>query len=254
MNKKQSIEDVFSEIRASLDTPEDQSILKRIDFERLLKMSLEEIVDRFDTHQVRVLSDLHIAGKTGADLLVQIDDYEVRIEILEQLSKDEKISGNQLEVYKRVFEENPSTQFLILTWVSDDITSIVFSLQDILTLEEEPDEFDKLLSNSKPLSENLENIIVSQLKNWDTEISFMGDKKKQSVDLKKKEFQDNLPNSINHQINKQYRNPEKIEAVSTYSVREESNLIKDALNIALSGESAESISKIFSRIKKGGKK
>src|SRR5271157_5077653 len=135
-SKPASFEEFFSEISASLREGSGEASLRRINTERVLKLVLDDIVEQRHDVQIRVLNDHRISGSVGADILMQIDDYDIRLEILDTPDNTCRLTRDQIIRFKEIFEENPSTETLVLTWTTYDLLSIQLSLSliDQMTL------------------------------------------------------------------------------------------------------------------------
>jgi hypothetical protein len=78
-----SINDFLSELRASLSQADGDAALRRINAERLLQLVADEFIDAFPADRIRVLPDSRLVGESGADILLQIDDYDIRLELFD---------------------------------------------------------------------------------------------------------------------------------------------------------------------------
>jgi hypothetical protein len=97
MNENQdSIDGFISEISASLSQPDQQAFLRRVNAERLLILVINELIDEHQAERIRILPDHRLAGNVGADFLLQVDDYDLRLELLDA-SNDQL----QLEYYRQ---------------------------------------------------------------------------------------------------------------------------------------------------------
>ena len=73
-----SFDNYLAEISKSLTGSSGEETLRRINAERILKIFSEDIVQDYPELHIRFLTDNRIAGQSGADLLMQVDDYEIR--------------------------------------------------------------------------------------------------------------------------------------------------------------------------------
>jgi hypothetical protein len=104
--KSESFEEFLSEISASLKEGSGEASLRRINTERVLKLVLDDIVEQRHDVQIRVLNDHRISGDIGADILIQIDDYDIRLEILDTSDNNCRLNKEQIIRFRKIFEEN----------------------------------------------------------------------------------------------------------------------------------------------------
>ena len=78
-----SLDGFLTEFKATLSQPSGAAVLRRINAERLLSLIAEEFVASHEAERIRILPDNRVAGPSGSDFLLQIDDYDIRIEFLD---------------------------------------------------------------------------------------------------------------------------------------------------------------------------
>ena len=133
------VDEFLFELKASLSEASGEAILRRINAERLLRILAEEFVETHQAERVRVLPDSRLVGESEADLLLQIDDYDIRLQLLDAPENEPVLSIDQLGEFLDLMENNPSTISLILVWMTDDLLSIPLRVSEIQLVREDID-------------------------------------------------------------------------------------------------------------------
>lgn len=123
MTEGRFVDEFLSELKASLTEPSGAAVLRRIDAERLLRLLVEEFLEIQGNKHVRVLPDSRLVEEDGnlvADFLFQIDDYDVRVELLDAPNGKPVLALDQVKQFRQLLEDNPNTTALIVTWSTDD--------------------------------------------------------------------------------------------------------------------------------------
>src|SRR5438552_3110257 len=115
-----SFNNFVSEFKQSLAQPAGEAILRRINTERLLQLVADELIENHEAQRIRILPDARMAGEAGADFLLQIDDYDVRLELLDSNDGKASLSQDKLISALQLLEDNPSTAALVFVWTTDD--------------------------------------------------------------------------------------------------------------------------------------
>ena len=267
--KPASFDDFLSEISASLTEDSGEASLRRINTERVLKLVLDDIVEQRHDVQIRVLNDHRISGDIGADILMQIDDYDIRLEILDTADDSCRLSKDQVTRFKEIFEENPSTETLVLTWTTNDLKSIqlTLSLIDQMTLDKLGpvilDNIDSVIFNnsdlfeftkkSRPLVEVINEILESRIKIWGKILAVPQEKEGATTDIRKL-FEGHFRTCLEEERSRSFKLDERKAAAATLSEKEATDLFNGILDKTLTGEATEIVVKRLSQLpKRGGK-
>jgi hypothetical protein len=268
-SKPASFDDFLSEISASLKEDSGEGSLRRINTERVLKLVLDDIVEQRHDVQIRVLNDHRISGDIGADILMQIDDYDIRLEILDTADDSCRLSKDQMTRFKEIFEENPSTETLILTWTTNDLKSIqlTLSLIDQMTLGQLDsvtlDNIDSVISSNsdvfdftqktRSLVEVINEILESRIKVWGKILAVPQEKGRTTTDIRML-FKGHFQTCLEEERSRSFKLEERKAAAVTLSEKEATELLNGILDKALTGEESEIMAKRLSQLpKRGGK-
>ncbi len=239
MNEKipVSLDEFLSEISASLSSTSGEAALRRINTERVLRLTLEEIVSQRHDLQIRILSDSRLAGQLGADILMQIDDYEIRLALIDAPSNQINLTTRQLETFWTLFEENPSTEAIILTWTTEELLSQKLSLNTIDYLRDNPTHISAYLKKVKSLPDVIEEILDMHMRVWETASISSNNIPKSLIDIRQI-FEKHLSKELKNEQKKSFRNKERKDAARYLDLIEdqESNIIINVLNDALRGQ------------------
>ena len=246
-----SFEDFLAEISASLTSNTGEAALRRINTERVLKLVLEDIVQQRHDLQIRVLTDRRIAGQAGADILIQIDDYEIRLNLIDATPDKQLLTSTELEQMRNIFEENPSTEALVITWTIEDLPSIQITLKDLEGLMADPDQIATLIRGAIPLAQVIYRILDSQIKVWETFQLSVKPSDQSTTDIRRL-FERHLKKALSLERERSYRNQERKIAAETMPEERETNLINKVLDEAMKGSKSEALSKQLARLSKGG--
>lgn len=248
-----SFDDFLTEMSASLKSPSGEAALRRINAERVLKLVLDEIVEQRHDLQIRVLSDNRISGEPGADILMQVDDYEIRVELIDAPNLIPNLDVDKLRAYKQIFEENPSTEALIITWTSDDLLSQKLSLMTIDHLIENRELIKGFLQKAKPLSDVVQEILTIQMRVWKDIPSLTKKETNISTDVNSifaKYFEIEIKAEREHS----FINEEKKLAVKQFPEKQEMKVVNNVLQDALKEYSTEDLASNLAQLPRRGAK
>lgn len=270
MNKEsRSFEDFLSEISASLTGDSGEVSLRRINTERVLKLVLDDIVEQRHDVQIRVLHDSRIAGESGADILMQIDDYDIRLEIIDTPDNVCRLTKDQLINCREIFEENPSTETLILTWTTSELLSIQITLGlidqiklrslDQLSVDGgnqdqlETDPLLELPENVRPLTEVINSILESRVKVWEKILVKPEESRRSSTNIRRL-FESHLLQCLSEERSRSFKIEERKAAAENLSEQDVKEFMGPILDQALNAEKTENIAKLLAQLpKRGGK-
>lgn len=244
-----SFDDYLAEISASLLGTSGEAALKRINSERMISLAFEEIVQYYPESHIRFLTDNRIAGQSGADMLMQIDDYEIRIELVDTTNEKPEIKPEQLENFKKIFIDNPSTEALVIVWTTDDLCSLQLTLSDIDRFTMNPNLMTKYMSKGEPFTETIKDILAKFLKVWETQgfsTEYSGGKK---LNIQNK-FNNYLERNLAVERGRRFTKEEKKLAVKQISEKNEIDKIQSVLTYALQGSKSDSLTSQLIKLSK----
>jgi hypothetical protein len=247
------LNNLISELSASLSQPGSEAFLRRINAERLLRLSVDEIIEQHQASSIRILPDRRIAGKSGADFLLQVDDYDLRLVLLDAPEERPALDLSLLNDCMALLEDNPSTVALILIWTTDDLLSIPVSIARLRYLLQTPHKVNDLLKRAKPFTETVSELIHKQTKLWDVGLEQIPHSTAQSVDLYRL-FSEEIGKAIDMETRRSYRNDERLLAARNFPYEQEKKLILTLLQEALQGASAKELEARLLRVSKRGMK
>lgn len=254
MNKKPpSFEEFFSEISASLHEESGEASLRRINTERILKLVLDDIVAQRHDLQIRVLNDRRISGDIGADILMQIDDYDIRVEILDTPDSLMSLYRDQVIRFQSIFEDNPSTEILVITWTTQDLHSIYLTLNQIDQLSTHPDQIISLVQTAKPLASVINEILENRIKVWGKMLTAPQEKGTSVSDIRKL-FEDHFRTCLEEERNHSFILDERKKAAVSLSEKDAVMLLMDVLDQALNGEDMEKLAQRLSHVPQRSRK
>ena len=220
MNENNTLDGFTSEFLASLSQDSQDSMMRRVNAERLVRLYAENLIEQHQAESIRILPDQRLTGDTIADFLVQIDDYDFRLVMLD--AQDGKLALNDqvLSTWVNLLEENPSTVMIIAVWTTDELLALPFTMVRLQALLNFPKEIEGTLRKAAPLDQVITEMIESQTKIWEID-----DDLTRKSDAKGKEvleiFSDQISQAIDREANRHYRNKERSEAARLYPYKPE---------------------------------
>ncbi len=231
------MESLLTELKASLSQPSGEAVLRRINAERLLRLLAGEFIEAHQAERIRVLPDSRVAGEAGADFLLQIDDYDLRLQFLDAPAGALALDAKQLPAFLSLLEDNPSTTALILTWTTEDLLSVCLSVARVRHLMDHPDRLTALLKAAKPLPEALRALVAQQVKLWEIGLDTAAPPPAQGADMRHV-FEEAISRAIEAERGRSYRSVERKAAAQSFPADEEKRLILSVLGEALGGAKA----------------
>jgi len=252
-NVDPTVDAFLTELKASLSEPSGDAMLRRINAERLLRLLADEFIEAHQAERIRILPDNRVAGEPGADFLLQIDDYDIRLQFLDAPQGVPALDAAQLPEFLSLLQDNPSTVALILVWTSDDLLSIPLSVVRIWFLLEHPEGLAVLLRKAQPLPEVLRALVGQQVKLWDIGLEGITPAPGKGTDMRRT-FEEAIATAIEAERGRSYRNVERRLAAQRFPAEEEKQVILAALNEALAGAEANALVAKLTRISRRGKR
>jgi len=245
------VDEFLSELKASLSEASGEAVLRRINAERLLRLLAEEFMESHQAERIRILTDNRLVGEAEADLLFQIDDYDIRLQLLDAPENIPVLSVNQLPDLLRLLENNPSTVALILVWTTDDLVSVPMSVARIRYLIENPGRLPGFISSAQPLPDVLRDVVARQVKVWEVGLGTPLRPEIALVDSRRL-FEEAFRKAVERECGRRYRSPARKEAAQRFPVEKEKRMITTAFKEAVAGKSTETLKQRLSWLPRRG--
>jgi hypothetical protein len=242
----------LSEPKASLSETDADAVRRRVNVERLLRLMLDELSETNPSERIHVLSDNRLAGEGGADFLLQIDDYDLRVEVLDAPDNIPTLTPKHLPHLRGLLENNPSTVALVLVWTTDNLAAIPLSVARIRFISENPAQLPGLLTTARPLAEVLRALMARQIKSWEVGLGQKPDLTNKLIDTRHL-FEKAIGQAIETERRRSYHLAERRQAAQQFPVEEEKQLIFAVLREALNGVSAGGLVPKLVRLSRRGK-
>ncbi|MBC8446636.1 MAG: hypothetical protein H8D78_02705 [Chloroflexi bacterium] len=247
-----SVDSLLAELKASLSQAGGEAALRRINAERLLRLLADEFVESRQAERIRILPDHRLAGEPGADFLLQIDDYDIRLLFLDAPGGEPILDAEQLPEFLSLLEDNPSTVALVLVWTTDDLQAVSLSVLRIRYLSQNPDRLNALLAEASPLPETLRTLVERQTKLWEAGLDKAPHTAAKATDMRRL-FEEAIGDAIETERGRSYRYAERKLAARQFPVEEEKHLIFSVLGEALAGASAMELVPRLTRLSQRGR-
>jgi hypothetical protein len=189
---------------------------------------------------IHVLSETRLIGDSERPFLLQIDDYDIRLNFLEMSAKQPTLEANKLYDFKKILEDNPSTIALIIVWMMDDLPAVPFSTTRIQHLIQYPAHLTKLIQTAKPLITVIKTLIARQMKACELNLEPRNSENHEFTDMRRL-FEQAIDSAIETQQKRSYRYAERQLAAHEFPVDEETEFILSILEQALNGENAHEL-------------
>lgn len=229
-----------TEFGVSISGTEVDMIGRRVNAERLLKLMVEELIRSNQSECIRVLTDNRLVGEPGADFLFQVDDYDLRLELLDAPDNELILPANKLPQLLSLLENNPNTVALILVWTTDDLQAIPLSVTRIRFVAQNPTRLSNLLATAKPLAVVLHELISWQVKSWEINLDQKLASATKFIDTYHL-FEEAIGEAIDAERQRSYRQIERKQAAQRFPAEEEKQLIFSILEEALNGVPAKEL-------------
>ena len=247
------MESLLTELKASLSQPTGEAVLRRINAERLLRLLADEFIEAHQAERIRVLPDSRVAGEAGADFLLQIDDYDIRLQFLDAPAGTPTLDEERLSGFLSLLEDNPSTVALVLVWTTDELLAVLLSVAQARGLLWNRDALASLLAKAKPLPEVLRALVAQQVKLWEIGLDEKSPSSVKPLDMRSA-FEEAIATAIDTERQRLYRHAERKLAAQHFPAEEEEKLIFDVLAEALNGASARDMVPHLTRMPRRGKR
>lgn len=248
---ERNLDSLLVELTASLSQPTGDAVLRRINAERLLRLLTDEFIVAHEAERVRILPDDRLSGQQGADFLLQIDDYDVRLVFLDAPAGVPAVDASILPDLRNLLEDNPSTVALILVFTTDDLLAVPLTMHQARGLSQNPERLPGLLTDAKPLQEVLQQVVERQTKLWEVGLDGVPQTTARSTDMRRL-FEEAIGAAIDAERHRSYRYEERKLAAKRFPIEEERKVIFSALAEALAGASAQQLVVRLTRVSQRG--
>ena len=208
----------------------------------LLEQTLQELTHNQEGTQIRVLTNLGLAGSLEAQMVIQIDEYDFRVQLLQAYADEPQLRFEQLADFQQILEANPSTVALLLTWTTDNLLTIPLTIARIRFVQERPRVLPHLLRRARPLLAVLQNLMTRQIREWESGLDLSQRAVDEAVDIRQV-FATSLEDAFEKERNRSYRQPARKLAAHRFPVESEKDIMLGILDEALKGEPANKLIK-----------
>lgn len=242
MSDQNSLDGFMNELMASMSQDNRDAMMRRINAERLIKLIAEKLVDQHEAESIRVIPDNRLITQNAADYLVQVDEYDLRLVLLDTTGEKPTLSKDLLQEWGSLLKANPSTTAIIAVWANDELSSIALSMRRLLYLIDQPSELKKLPQNLDTFENVISTVIRKQTKSW----------KIQKIDANKLSsgkrdlysiFSEKIIRAIDAEANRRYRTEERLKAAQKFPAEQEKQALLKILQDALDGKPAKDLEK-----------
>ena len=216
-----------------------------------LAQAVNRLIAAHPGEQFRLLLDRRAAGKPGTDYLLQVDDYDLRLELIDAAGKPLRLDPARLRAADALLEENPSTSALVYVWTTPALDSVPLSLARIRYLIQNPERIPDLVAHARPIEAVIEEMIARQIKQWDLRADLSLEPPGQRADLVEV-FAEEVGKAIDVEMHRNYRNQERSQAAQDFPYFEEKQLLLSTLQEALKGAETPRLIERLVEGKQGG--
>lgn len=199
-----------------------------------LLQTLARLIAAHPAERIRVLPDASLAGAPGADFLLQIDDYDLRLILLDAPGGRPSLDLRQVQSAVRVLEDNPGTLAVLLVWSVENLPAVPLSLTRIRYLAQNSDKIPDLLRQARPLEDVASEIIRRQTRPWSAGLTEIPPSAGQGFDLYQI-FSGEIGQAIDAEMHRKYVHEERRQAAREFPYQPEKQFILSVLQDALRG-------------------
>jgi hypothetical protein len=232
-----------------LSQPTGEAVLRRINAERLLRLLADEFIESRQADHIRILPDSRLAGGPGADFLMQVDDYDIRLLLLDAPGDAPTLDAYLLPDLLTLLEDNPSTVAVVVVWTTDDLQALCLKRADIAPLTNDPERLRDLLVAIEPLPGVLQALVDDQTKSWEIGLDRAPHTPVKATDMRRL-FEEAIGEAIETERGRSYRYTERKLAARRFPVEKEKLLLFSVLGEALGGAPAGELVPRLTRLSK----
>jgi len=251
MSENNLLKGLMDEFMASFSQDSQDAMMRRVNAERLIRLYAGQFIDQHQAESIRILPDQRLAGEDVADFLVQVDDYDLRIVLIDSTNGVPQLTVKYIQEWLDLLEDNPSTAFMIVVWTTDELLALPFSMVQLQTLLKSPEQVEDCLLNVTPLNQLIPVIIQQQVKNWeiDEDLSQKPDERGRDC---YSIFAEKIGQAIDKEANRRYKIEERLKAAQEFPYQKEKQVILSILEDALEGKSAKELEYQLTRLPRRG--
>jgi hypothetical protein len=251
MNDNSKLDGVMNEMMASLSQDSREGMMRRINSERLIKMTVENLVEKHEAESIRVLPDNRLTDQDAADYLVQVDDYDLRLVLLDSPDGKVKVTEKFMRDWITLLESNPSTTILIAVWTNDELSAIPFTMKRLTAVVESKEQIEKISSIAKPFELVISEQIRRQTKSWRIPKVDQSQPSAGKRDLYSM-FSEKVISAIDNEAGRRYRTEERAKAARNYPAEREKRILLNILREALNGVSSKELENQMTKLPRRG--
>lgn len=241
---------IMNEMMASLSTDSREAMMRRINSERLIKLAAENLVEKHEAERIRIIPDNRLTDQDAADYLVQVDDYDLRLILLDTSDGKVKVTKEMLQSWSNLLESNPNTTVLVAVWTNDELSSIPFTTRRIKSVVDD-EKIAKVAEIAQPFEHTISDVIHRQTKSWKIPKMEQNKPSGGKRDLYGV-FSEKIISAIDNEAGRRYRTEQRVKAAKTYPAEQEKRVLLEVLRDALNGVSNKELEKQMVKLPRRG--
>jgi hypothetical protein len=236
---------------ASLSEDSREAMMRRINAERLIKLAAEVLVEKHEAENIRIIPDNRLTDQESADYLVQVDDYDLRLVLLDSPDGKVVVTEELLLNWVKLLESNPSTTVLIAVWANDELSSIPFTTRRIKSVIGDEGKTKRIAEIAKPFEYIISDVIHRQTKGWNIPKIEKNQRLSGKRDLYSI-FSEKIISAIDHEAGRRYLNDERVRAAKNYPAEREKRALLNILREAIDGASDKELEERLTKLPRRG--
>lgn len=247
------LDKIMKEMTASLSSDSREAMMRRINSERLIKLAAENLVEKHEAESIRMIPDNRLTDQEAADYLVQVDDYDMRLVLVDAPDGKVKLSRELIQDWISLLETNPSTTILIAVWTNDDLAAIPFTMKRLKSVVDFQEQIQKIASIAKPFESVISEQIKRQTRGWKIPKVEQNRPSAGGRDLYGM-FSEKISSAIDNEASRPYRTEERVKAAKNFPADQEKRVLLSILREALDGATRKELESQMSKLpRRGGK-
>lgn len=251
MKDNNPLDGFLNEMMASMSQDTRDAMMRRVNAERLIKLIAENLVEKHVAESIRILPDNRLTDQDAADYLVQVDDYDMRLVLLDSPDGMVKVTKDLLRHWNELFESNASTTVLIAVWTNDELSSIPFTTKRIRSIIELESKVEKIAEIAKPFEQVISEVIYKQTKGWKIPALESKQPTTEKRDLYSV-FSNKITSAIDYEAGRRYLNQERAQAAQNYPAEREKRVLLGILREAIEGVSEQELEEGLTKLPRRG--
>lgn len=235
-----SLSEFLSQVTASLSEEDSEAVFRKINAHTLARLLLKEFQQNRPDLRIRILPDTRVDDDTGSDLLIQVDDFDLRVVIVDSKDGELGINSEQLAEFVKLLEDNPNTVSLVVTWTTDELDSVALTFGQLTQLVADVERTKDALKGASSFKSVIEDVIDTQIRTWEEGPLVEGRGDERSIEIKSI-YGDALSRAMADEVERPYRIEERKLAARDYPIEFEHRLVMSVLDEALSERDVRSL-------------